>query len=244
MTRASFPSLFGKGYLDAVELRGLSKLANKVDFRAGKTIFSEGDRANTVFGLSNGLVRLYKSLPDGRRQVLAFALPGDLLGMPLRERHTCSADAIGEIAACRFSRAEFANFAEISPSMLRLLNDFATRELEMAQELLLLVCQASAEERVTTFLVNWRNRLASLGTPSPVLALPMRRQDIADFLGLKLETVSRTFAKLQKKKVIRVVPKGVILMRSTSEMMVRATDWKWSPLDTTPPRTIRARTRR
>jgi hypothetical protein len=58
MTRASFPSLFGKGYLDAVELRGLSKLAKKVDFRAGKTIFSEGDRANTVFGLSNGLVRL------------------------------------------------------------------------------------------------------------------------------------------------------------------------------------------
>ena len=138
MTRASFPSLFGKGYLDAVELRGLSKLANKVDFRAGKTIFSEGDRANTVFGLSNGLVRLYKSLPDGRRQVLAFALPGDLLGMPLRERHSCSADAIGEIAACRFSRAEFAGFAQISPSMLRLLNDFATRELEMAQELLLL----------------------------------------------------------------------------------------------------------
>ena len=109
MPRAAFLSLFGRGYLDAVELRGLSQLANKVDFRAGKTIFSEGDRANTVFGLSKGLVRLYKSLPDGRRQVLAFALPGDLLGMPLRERHTCSADAIGEVAACRFSRVEFLN---------------------------------------------------------------------------------------------------------------------------------------
>ena len=102
----------------------------------------------------------------------------------------------------------------------------------------------SSEDKVTAFLINWHNRLARLGTPSEFVTLPMLRQDIADFLGLELETVSRTFAKLQKKKVIRVVPKGVILMRSTSEMMVRATDWKWSPLDTTPPRTIRARTRR
>ena len=211
MPRAAFLSLFGRGYLDAVELRGLSQLANKVEFRAGKTIFSEGDPANAVFGLSKGLVRLYKSLPDGRRQVLAFALPGDLLGMPLRERHTCSADAIGEVAAWRFSRIEFSNFAQTSPSMLRLLNDVATRDLEMAQELLLLVCQASAEERVTAFLVNWRNRLASLSTPSSILALPMRRQDIADFLGLKIETVSRTFAKLHDKGTIRLVPKGVVL---------------------------------
>jgi CRP/FNR family transcriptional regulator len=211
MPRAAFLSLFGRGYLDAVELRGLSQLANKVEFRAGKTIFSEGDPANAVFGLSRGLVRLYKSLPDGRRQVLAFAVPGDLVGMPLRERHTCSADAIGDVDAWRFSRTEFSKFAQTSLSMLRLLNHIASRDLEMAQELLLLVCQASAEERVTTFLVNWRNRFASLNTRSPVLALPMRRQDIADFLGLTLETVSRTFAKLHNKGTVRIVPKGVVL---------------------------------
>ena len=213
MPRAAFLSFFGRGYLDAVELRGLGQLATKVDIRAGKTIFSEGDPAKAVLGLSRGLVRLYKSLPDGRRQVLAFAVPGDLLGTPLRERHSCSADAIGEVAAWRFSRAEFSKFAHSSPSMLRLLNDVATRDLEMAQELLLIVCQASAEERVTTFLVNWRSRFASLSTPSPVLALPMRRQDIADFLGLSLETVSRTFAKLQDEGTIRIVPKGVLRER-------------------------------
>ena len=197
--------------MDAVALRGLSQLASKVEFRAGKTIFSQGDRANTVFGLASGLVRVYKSLPDGRRQVLEFAVPGDLLGMPFRERHTCSADAIGEVGAWRFSRTEFSNFAQTSPSMLRLLNDIATRDLEMARELLLSVCQTSAEERVTTFLVNWRSRLANLSRPSPILALPMRRQDIADFLGLKIETVSRTFAKLHDKGTIRLVPKGVVL---------------------------------
>jgi CRP/FNR family transcriptional regulator len=213
MPHAPFLSLFGTGYLDAVELRGLSQLANKVDFRAGQTIFSEGDRANAVFGLSKGLVRLYKSRADGRRQILAFALPGDLIGMPFRERHSCSADAIGAVVACRFARAEFSNFARTSPSTMQLLNDFATRKLEMAQELLLLVCHASAEERVRTFLVNWRSRLASLRTPSPILPLPMRRQDIADFLGLTLETVSRTFARLQDQKIIRVVPKGVVLRK-------------------------------
>jgi CRP-like cAMP-binding protein len=115
MPRAAFLSLFGRGYLDAVELRGLSQLANKVEFRAGKTIFSEGDPANAVFGLSRGLVRLYKSLPDGRRQVLAFAVPGDLVGMPLRERHAFSADAIGEVAAWRLFTDRILSTASILP---------------------------------------------------------------------------------------------------------------------------------
>ena len=244
MPRALFLSSFSDGNLDAVELQGLHRLASKVDFPARKTIFSEGEPANFVFGLSKGYVRLYKSLADGRRQILSFALPGDFLGMPLRARHGLSADAIGDVVTCRFSRVEFSNFVQRSPNIIWRLNEFATRELERAQNLLLLVGNASAEDKVTAFLINWHNRLARLGTPSEFVTLPMLRQDIADFLGLELETVSRTFAKLQKKKVIRVVPKGVILTRSTSEMMVRATNWKWSPLDTTPPRTIRARTRR
>ena len=73
-----------------------------------KDVANPSHHANAVFGLSRGLVRLYKSLPDGRRQVLAFAVPGDLLGMPLRERHTCSADAIGEVAALRWVNPQVA----------------------------------------------------------------------------------------------------------------------------------------
>ncbi len=212
MPRAFFPALFCGETSDPIEVRNLRGLATPIYFRAGKTIFSEGERADSVFGVSHGVVRLYKLLPDGRRQVLSFALPGDFLGMPLADRHNFSADAIGEVALCRFSRDELTKFIQSSPNLMRRMIEFATRELDMAQDQLLLLGNGSAEEKVAIFLVSWRNRLARLSVFSETVPLPMRRQDIADFLGLKLETVSRTLAKLEQKNVIRIIPKGVFLI--------------------------------
>jgi len=211
MPRSQFPALFCGTSVDAREIRELHRLATAVYFRSGATIFSEGEPAANVFGLSQGVVRLYKLLPDGRRQVLAFALPGDFLGMPLAKRHNFSADAIGEVALCRFSGDELAAFIQSSPNIMRRLIEFAILQLDMAQDQLLLLGNGSAEEKVAIFLVSWRNRLARLSVFSETVPLPMRRQDIADFLGLKLETVSRTLAKLEQKNVIRLVPKGVFL---------------------------------
>src|SRR6516225_5568026 len=211
MPRALFPTLFLGDSADTLELRGLTLLATKVPSRAGKTIFEEGERADSAFGVSQGVVRLYKSLPDGRRHIVAFALPGDFLGMPLAERHSCSADAIGEVSLCRFSRDELGTLIGKSPILTRLLLDFAARKLNMARDQLLLLGNGSAEERVAIFLVDWRKQLEPLVAISRPLPLPMPRQDIADFLGLKLETVSRTLAKLEQKNVIRLIPKGVFL---------------------------------
>ena len=211
MPRAFFPTLFFGANPNALELRELQRLATEVYYRPGRTIFSEGELADSVFGLSQGIVRLYKLLPDGRRHVLAFSLPGDFLGMPLAECHNFSADAIGEVTLCRFSREELTKFIQSSPNMMRLMIEFASRELDMAQDQLLLLGNGSAEEKVAIFLVSWRNRLARLSVFSETVPLPMRRQDIADFLGLKLETVSRTLAKLEQRNVIRVIPKGVLL---------------------------------
>ena len=213
MVRAFFPTLFCGAALDPHELRELQGLATQIYFRSGKTIFSEGEMAENVFGLSQGVVRLYKLLPDGRRHVLAFLLPGDLLGMPLADRHNFSADAIGEVALCRFQRDDLKRFIQSSPAFMRLMIDFATRELDMAQDQLLLLGNGSAEEKVANFLVSWRDRLARISASSETetVPLPMRRQDIADFLGLKLETISRTLAKLAQKNVIRLIPKGVFL---------------------------------
>jgi CRP/FNR family transcriptional regulator len=211
MPCAFFPTLFCGAAANAHELRELRQLASPVYFHAGKTIFSEGEPAHSAFGLSQGVVRLYKLLPDGRRQILTFALPGDFLGMPFAARHNFSADAIDEVALCRFPRSDLAKFIESSPDIMRLMIEFATRELDMAQDQLLLLGNGSAEEKVATFLVSWRNQLARLSVFSEMVPLPMRRQDIADFLGLKLETVSRTLAKLEQRKVIRLVPNGVFL---------------------------------
>lgn len=220
MPRAFFPTLFCGTAADPSELRELQRLATQVYFSSGKTIFAERELADAVFGLSQGVVRLYKLLPDGRRQVLSFALPGDFLGMPLAERYNFSADAIGEVALCRFSRQELTTFIQSSPNIMRLLIEFAIRELDMAQDQLLLLGNGSAEEKVAIFLVSWRNRLARISAFSETVPLPMRRQDIADFLGLKLETVSRTLAKLEQKNVLRVVPKGVFLTGLEQTLLV------------------------
>ena len=209
-TATFFPTLFCGESCDGRELAELQRLATPLAFHAGQTIFSEDERAESAFGLSRGVVRLYKMLPDGRRQVVAFAQPGDFLAMPLVDRFSFSAEAVGEASVCQFPREELKRFIQSSPNVMCLLIEFATRELETAQEQLMLLGNASAEEKVAAFLVGWRNRIADLGPSQPV-PLPMRRQDIADFLGLKLETVSRTLAKLEEKNVIRIVPNGVLL---------------------------------
>jgi CRP/FNR family transcriptional regulator len=99
--------------------------------------------------------------------------------------------------------------------------DFAARKLDVARDQLLLLGNGSAEEKVGVFLVDWRKRLERLIPVARPLPLPMPRQDIADFLGLKLETVSRTLAKLEQKNVIHLVPKGVFLNGLESTVLVR-----------------------
>lgn len=221
MPRASFPALFCGEVVDPQELQELQKLAVQVHLGAGTTIFSEGDLAYSVFGLSRGVVRLYKLLPDGRRQILAFALPGELLGTAIVCRHSLSADAIGEVVLCRFSRIELTKFVRSSPNLTRLLIEFATHQLEMAQDQLLLIGKGSAEEKVAIFLVNWRSRLARVTAVSESIPLPMPRQDIADFLGLTLETISRTLTKFEQRNAIRIVPKGVLLTGLEQTPLVR-----------------------
>jgi len=220
MPRAFFPTLFCGKACNELELRELQRLATQIYPRPGETIFSEGDLADDVFGLSHGVVRLYRLLPDGRRQILAFALPGEFLGTPFSVRHRFSADAIGEVALCRFSRNELTKFVQSSPGVMTLMVEFVARELDMAQDQLLLLGNGSAEERVVMFLVSWHNRLTRLSVSSRTVPLPMRRQDIADFLGLKLETVSRTLAKLEQKKVIRLVPNGVCLTHLAQTLLM------------------------
>jgi CRP/FNR family transcriptional regulator len=210
MTRALFPALFC-GATAPRELQEFQRLAEPVMLRSDARIFSEHDAAEHLFGLSRGVVRIYKMLPDRRRQVLTFALPGELLSPPPGRHYLFSADAIGEVSLCRFRRDALIEFVQSSPAMMRLMIEFVIRELDQAQHQLLLLGNRSAEEKVTIFLIGWRDRLARMSLPAETVPLPMRRQDIADFLGLKLETVSRTLAKLEHKGVIRLVPKGFLL---------------------------------
>ena len=166
----------------------------------------------SFYNLLDGVMRLYKLLPDGRRQIVGFALPGDFLGMTASPRHSFSADAIGPVTICRFSRAAFARFIEDKPHLLRRINELAVRELSQAQDHMVLLGRRSAEEKVATFLIGWRDRLGRLSGLTKTVPLPMSRQDIADYLGLTIETVSRTFTKLERDGVIEILPGSIGLL--------------------------------
>jgi CRP/FNR family transcriptional regulator, anaerobic regulatory protein len=197
--------------LDPAELLKFEKLTQQTRFPDRETIFMEDQSADAVLNVTEGVVRLSKLLPDGRRQIIGFALAGDFLGTGPGERYNCSADAIGPVTACRISRSAFWQFVETKPHMLRRMNEFAARELNLAQDQMLLLGRRTAEEKVASFLVSWRDRLARVGADAETILLPMSRQDIADFLGLTIETVSRTFTKLEREGVIDIVRGGVRL---------------------------------
>jgi CRP/FNR family transcriptional regulator len=201
----------------------LEHLGRHIHFGGCETVFAQEEITTSFYNLLEGVMRLYKLLPDGRRQIVGFALPGDFLGMTSSSRHSFSADSIGDVLVCRFARAPFARFVDDKPHLLRRINEFAIRELNQAQDHMVLLGRRSAEEKVAAFLVGWRDRLARLRAPSRTIPLPMSRQDIADYLGLTIETVSRTFTKLEREGVIEIQPGSIRLLNpARAEAMVVA----------------------
>lgn len=194
------------------ELALLESLATPTHFSSGDTLFAQAAEAHCVYNVTGGVVRLYKLLSDGRRQVVGFALPGDFLGLAMRDAYGFSADAIGEVTVCAFSRAAYTALVDAKPHLLKRLHEFATHELTLAHEQMMLLGRRTAEEKLICFLLGMQQRWARLSKPSVTVPLPMTRQDIADFLGLTIETVSRTFTRLAKENTILIVPGGVRLM--------------------------------
>lgn len=198
--------------LDPVDLKELDSFSKTSHFEARQHIFEQGQTNDAVFNLTAGAVRLSKLLPDGRRQVVGFALPGDFLGFDLKGEHDFSADALVPVTVCQFPLKRFQQFlSERAPAMQRLY-ELASHELTMAQEQMMLLGRKTAEERVAAFLAGLRNRWEKINGNKVLVPLPMTRQDIADYLGLTIETVSRMMTRLSREKIIVIVPDGVRLL--------------------------------
>ena len=200
------------GALDSGDLAEFERIARQIDLVPNEALFTAGQAASSVHSLTSGVVRLYKLLPDGRRQVVGFALPGDFLGTAPADRYSFSADAIDAVSVCRFPVDAFRHFIEQRPHFLLRINEFAARELMLAQEQMLLLGRRTAEEKVAAFLVGWRERLAHIGDQRQTIPLPMSRQDIADYLGLTIETVSRTLTRFEREKMLVIVNGGIRLL--------------------------------
>lgn len=163
-------------------------------FTNGEEIYAQGDRADRLYRVEFGVVRVYRLLADGRRQISAFHLPGEVFGFQADGIHHFFADAVGATGLCVMPRAIAGG---VTPEVM----EFALRCLVRTQEHLLVVGRQNAVERIGAFLLDMAERQGGLEQ----FDLPMSRTDIGDYLGLTIETVSRVFSKLRAQGVIRLV---------------------------------------
>ncbi len=199
------------GILDCTSLEEFRNLGWTLRLAAGQALFHEGDPATRVFTLTSGTLKLYKLLADGRRQVTGFLHPGDFLGISIDDEHAFSAEALEHSQLCWFPRARFDDFVDDHSAMERELYRMAAHELAAAQQQFVLLGRKTATERLATFLLllSGRSELSN-GVAAGMVRLPMSRSDIADYLGLTKETVSRVISALKRDRVIRLESMDVI----------------------------------
>ena len=162
-------------------------------------IFGENEPADYLYEVLSGTVRTYKILSDGRRQVGGFYLPGDIFGLEFADAHTLSAEAVSDTKVLVVKRSALSALAARDPSVAQQLFALTGRELHRVQDRILLLIK-NARERVAGFLLEMAERASENNT----IELPMSRQDIADYLGLTIETVSRTLTSLETASAIEV----------------------------------------
>jgi CRP/FNR family transcriptional regulator len=191
--------------LGSDDLERFRGLGATVRLAAGQPLFHQGDSANRVFSVTSGMLKLYKLMPDGRRQVIGFAFPGDFLGLAREAEQGCTAEALVDAQLCGFPRSRFDRFVEGAPEMAGELYAKAACDLGAAQEQLVLLGRKTALERLASFFVAMIERAERAGSGQvPAFNLPMSRADIADYLGLTKETVSRVLAELRKRRLVRL----------------------------------------
>ena len=184
-----------------------------MSFAANSEIYGENEPADYLYKVISGTVRTYKVLVDGRRQIGAFYLPGDIFGLETADEHTFSAEAITDCKITVIKRSTVMALAERDSEVARQMWALTARELQRVQEHSLVLIK-SAEERVAGFLLEMADRVPSGGA----VELPMARQDIADYLGLTIETVSRTLKILEDAATIEVAKRRRILLRNRSAL--------------------------
>jgi CRP/FNR family nitrogen fixation transcriptional regulator len=162
-------------------------------YRKGSEIYGEKEPADYVYQVKSGAVRSYKLLPDGRRQIGAFHVVGDIFGFENGNVHRFTAEAIVDTTVRLLRRQSLDAVAETDDALVKHLLCMTTSNLQHAEDHLLLLGRKTSLERVAAFVLEMDSRL----TASDILALPMSRRDIADYLGLTLETVSRALSHLR-----------------------------------------------
>lgn len=199
------------------DLERLAASAIPKVFAKGQLFIEEGEKAGDFFNVTRGTAKLYKMLPDGRQQITGFASAGHFLGLAVSDTYAFSAEAIEPVELCRFSRSKLRVLLDDFPALEKRLLQTACNELVAAQEQMLLLGRKTARERLASFLSTRIAEAAACGEHGSTISLPMTRAEIADYLGLTIETVSRTFTRFKAE--------GKITLPSRDEVQICDRDW-------------------
>jgi CRP/FNR family transcriptional regulator len=186
------------------EIFELERIMTSRNLVPDEMLVSEGDPLRRVYSLTAGVLRLSIALPDGRRQITGFLLPGDYFGLADDDVHSTTAEAVGMVQLCSFPTREMQALIERFPKLKDRLHAFTRSALRQARENQMLLGRLAPVEKLASFLLILSARAAEHKLSANPLSLPMSRTDIADYLGLTIETVSRSFTKLRNKDLIRL----------------------------------------
>ncbi len=199
------------GVLRDGELVRLNQISRRRTFDVGQVIMTDDDRAEFFANVVSGVIKLAKTLPDGRQQIVGLLFAPDFVGRAYSENNPYFAEAATEVELCCFPRDSFESVLKEYPGLEHRLFERTLDELDSAREWMVLLGRKTAQEKVASFLflLAKRSRLTGCphvtATPTPTFELPLTRADIADYLGLTIETVSRQITKLKTTGVIKLL---------------------------------------
>lgn len=189
--------------LEENELDDIANISKNMAIKSKQQICAEGDVAEHLYNIKSGCVRISKMLADGRRQIIGFLFAGEFFGLACSNGYSYSAETVTDVELCRMPRYQLIEkFSELPALGQKVLN-ITNTELQRTQDQMLLLGRKKAKEKLVSFLLNLKEKsTVSLTEKSNEIYLPMSRSDIADYLGLTIETVSRQFTILGKEKLI------------------------------------------
>lgn len=197
--------------LDMREIEELEELVEKKGpLRKGDHMFRMGQDCQALYAVRSGLAKTYTISRDGEEQVTGFFLAGELVGFDglAEEKHRCNAKALDTTTYCRIPVEKLDRLTSVLPTLHRQVRRLMGKEISQEEELLRALRHHSAEARLTGFLLRLSNRYAARSMDSRRISLKIPNQDLANYLGLKAETLSRTFTRLEEEGLIRLERRG------------------------------------
>jgi CRP/FNR family nitrogen fixation transcriptional regulator len=213
--RASWPMIEGGKRESADPIAAiLHGIGAVVKFKRNAAVFNEGEPARHVYKVISGAVRTCRVLMDGRRQIADFYLPGDFFGLDWQSEYGFTAEAIADAVVVSYPRSQLELIAETEPGVQKLLMSLLSKGLSATQNHVVMLGRQTAQERIAWFLL----RIMQRSDDNPNLDLPMSRLDIADYLGLTIETVSRSISQFKRKQLISVFGTHQVVLKDVEAL--------------------------